>query len=209
MYIFTRRVLLDPEHARKGMAHALAMTQFVNQKTDLEVSLYQILQGAPQGSLSWAYRTESYAAAIESVDAFVQSDEYLKKVEQGADYFIGNAEDRLGEIVHMAGEVEGPPAAAGVVTAHMEVHRVGAALAWARDLADYGSNLSGVPMAVLTSNFGAYGQVSWISYADSLAQLELSGKKINSDPGFVQRLGESEGLFVPASGHGMLSRRIA
>lgn len=208
MYIFTRRVLVNPAHIRKAMAHASAMTQYVNEKSDLEVSLYEVLQGAPQGTLTWAFRAESYAAAVESADS-LRSDEYLERVETGAQYFIGNAEDQLGEFVHTTGEVSGPPAVAGVVTASMEVSQVGAALAWSVGLADYTANLSGIPTAVVTSNFGSYGAVSWISYAQSLAQLEESGKKINADPGFIQRLGESKDFFVPGSGVGMLSRKIA
>jgi hypothetical protein len=209
MYIFTRRVLVNPAHTRKGMAHAVAMTQYVNEKSDLEVSLYQVLQGAPLGTLSWAYRTESYAAALDSVDSLVSSDEYLQKVEEGAQYFIGNAEDRVGEVIHVAGEVSGPPAVAGVVTASIQVPRAGAAASWAVGLADYTSNLNGIPTAVVTSNFGSYGTISWISYGQSVAHLEEASSKINSDPGFIQRLGDSDGLFVPGSGVGMLSRKIA
>lgn len=209
MYLFSRRVLVNPAHIRKAMAHATAMTQYVNEKADLDVSLYQVLQGAPLGTLAWAYRTESYAAALESVDSLVSSDEYLEKVEQGAQYFIGNAEDRLAEVIHVAGELSGPPAVAGIVSASMEVSQAGSAAAWSVGLADYTANLSGIPTAVATSNFGPYGTVSWISYAQSVAQLEEAGKKINTDPGFLQRLGDSKDLFVPGSGHGMLSRRIA
>jgi hypothetical protein len=209
MYIFTRRVLVNPAQTRKAMAFATSITEYINKKSDLGVSLYQVLQGAPQGTLSWAYRTESYAASLESVDELLRSDEYLKKVESGSENFIGNAEDRLGEIVHAAGQVDTPPPVASVVTASMEVSRAGAAVSWAIALADYVSNLGGIPMAVLTSNFGPYGTLSWISYAQSVAQVEEAGKKINVDPGYIQRLGESKDLFVSGSGVGMLSRKIA
>ncbi len=209
MYIFTRRVLVNPAHTRKAMAFATSITEFINKKSDLGISLYQVLQGAPQGTLSWAYRTDSYAASLESVDELLRSDDYLKKVESGAEYFIGNAEDRLGEAVHVAGEVDTPPPVASVVTASMEVSQVGAAVAWAVGLADYASNLSGLPIVVLSSNFGPYGTLSWISYAQSLAQVEEAGRKINIDPGYIQRLGESKDLFVSGSGVGMLSRKIA
>jgi len=209
MYLFTRRVVIDPAHFRAGMAHAIAMTEYVNQRTDLEVSLFQVLQGEPLGTLTFAYRTESFAASLESVDELLGSDEYLAKVEGGAGYFVGSPEDRLGTIVHITGEVSGPPAAASVVTAAIDVPRVSRAMAWSVDLADYTANLSGVPIAVVTSNFGQYGRVSWVSYGQSVAQLEQSEEKINSDPGFLQRLADSAGFFVPGSGVAALSRRIA
>jgi hypothetical protein len=209
MYVFTRRVIVNPAHARAGMAHATEMTQYVNQKTGLEVSLYQVLQGAPMGTLAFAYRTDSFAASLDAVDPLLRSDEYLKKVEKGAAYFIGNPEDQLGEIIHVAGEVSGAPAVAGVVSATMEIPRAQAAAAWSVGIADYTANASGLPTAVVTSNYGPYGRVSWISYAESVAQVEEADKKVNSDPGFLQRLGESQDLFVPGSGVGMLSRKIA
>ncbi len=208
MYLFTRRIVVNPAHVRAGMAHAIAMTEYVNQKTNLEVSLFQVLQGAPLGTLMFAYRTDSFAASLESVDGLVDSDEYLAKIEQGAEYFVGNAEDRLGKILHIAGEVTGPPAAASVVSAVIDVPQASKAMAWSLDLADYTANLSGVPVALLVSDFGQYGTVSWLSYGQSVAQLEQAQEKTNTDPGFLQRLSDSQGLFVAGSGVGVLSRRV-
>ncbi len=209
MYLFTRRVLVSPAHVRAGMKHALEMAAFVNKKTQLEASLFQVLQGAPLGTLVFAFRTESYSASVEATDALIQSDEYLDRVEAGAEYYVGNAEDELGEFVHIAGKISGPPAAATVVTATMETSRAGSALAWAIDLANYVHNISAQPTAVVTSNFGQYGRISWLGYGSSLAAIEEGGKKVNTDPGFIQRLGDSEGLFVPGSGTAALSRKIA
>ena len=209
MYLFTRRVVVSPSHVRAGMAHAVAMTEYVNRSTDLGVSLYQIIQGDPVGTLVFAYRTESFAASLNSVDALVGSDEYLGRIEEGAGYFVGNAEDRLDRYQHIAGEVSGPPAAAAVVRAAVHVPQVAKAISWSLELANYTANLAGVPVALLTSNYGQYGTVSWVSYGQSLEQLEQSQEKTNSDPGFLQRLADSEGLFVAGSGVGALSRKIA
>ena len=77
------------------------------------------------------------------------------------------------------------------------------------DLANYTQNVTGQTTAVVSSNFGQYGRISWIGYGSSLADIESAGKKINTDPGFLQRLADSEGLFVSGSGAGVLSRKIA
>jgi hypothetical protein len=208
MLLFTRRVVVNPGQIRAGMAHALEILEFVNEKTELDVSLYQVLQGAPLGTLTFAFQTESYSASVEATDALVQSDEYLDKVEAGAKYFVGNPEDRLAEFLHVAGKVSGPPAAASVVSATLEVSRASSAISWAIELANYTNNLTAQPMAVLMSNLGQYGTVSWLGYGQSLATLEEAGKKTNADPGFIQRLGDSQGLFVTGSGRGVLSRKI-
>jgi hypothetical protein len=191
------------------LKHALELTAFVNEKTELDASLFQVLQGAPLGTLIVAFRTESYAASVAATDALISSDEYLDRVESGAEYYVGNPEDQLAEFIHVAGEISEAPGAASVITATMETSRAGSAVAWAVDLAKYVHNLTAQPMAVLTSNFGQYGTISWLGYGSSLAAIEEAGGKINSDPGFIQRLGDSAGLFVPGSGTGALSRKIA
>jgi hypothetical protein len=208
MYLFTRQVAVNPAHIRAGLAHSLDMLNYVNQKTELEVSLFQVLQGAPLGTLTFAYRTESYAASVEASDTLTTSDEYLEKVESGAAYFVGSPEDRLATFIHSVGEVNAPPAAAAVVTARLEVEHTRKAIAWAVELADHLSNVTGVASAVLTSNFGEYGTVSWLSYGKSLAQLEQANTKTNADLGFLQRLDDSGGLFVSGSARGVLSRKI-
>ncbi len=208
MYLFTRQVVLNPAHARAGMAHALEMLKYVNSKTELGVSLFQVLQGAPLGTLTYAYRTESYAASVEATDALTRSEEYLRKVEAGAAFFIGNPEDRLASFLHAAGNVDAPPAAAAVVSARLEVSKIAAAIAWAVELANYLNKATGVPSAVLSSNVGPYGTISWLSYGKSLAQLEQANEKSSKDPGFLQRLGASGGFFVPGTGIGVLSRKI-
>ena len=209
MYLFTRQLLVSPGHIRAGMAHALDMLKYINEKTQIDASLFQVLQGAPLGTLTFAFRTESYAASVEANDGLVQSDEYLGKVEAGAAYYVGNPQDQLGEILHVAGEVSGPPAVASVISANLEVARASAAVAWSVDLANYTQNVTGQTTAVVSSNFGQYGRISWIGYGSSLADIESAGKKINTDPGFLQRLADSEGMFVSGSGAGVLSRKIA
>jgi hypothetical protein len=105
--------------------------------------------------------------------------------------------------------VSGPPAAATVVRATIDVPHVARAMSWSLELTNYTANLTGTPVALLTSNYGQYGSVAWVSYGDSVGQLEQAQEKTNTDPGFLQRLADSEGLFVAGSGEGVLSRKIA
>ncbi len=208
MYLFTRQVVVNPAQLRAGMAHALDILGYVNEKTDLQVSLFQVLQGAPIGTLTFAYQTESYAASVEQTDVLTGSDEYLEKIESGAGLFLGNPEDRVANIIHLAGEVSGPPAAAGFVSARLEVDHMTRALAWSVELADYLTNATGVPTAVMSSNIPDYGAITWLSFGESLAQLEEAESKTNADPSFLQRMEEAKGFFVPGSGVGGLSRKI-
>lgn len=209
MYLFTRQVQLNPAHVRAGTAQALEMTRYVNEKTNLQTSLFQVLAGAPLGTLTFAFRTESYAASTTQSDALLQSDEYMQKVESSAHYFVGNPQDQIGKIIHETGSIVGPPAAVSLVSATLEVSQGAAAVAWAIELADFTSKLTGVPSAVVNSNYGQYGTIAWVAYGSSLAQLEETSEQTNNDPGFLERLGKSAGFFIPGSATSILSRKIA
>ena len=82
-------------------------------------------------------------------------------------------------------------------------------MSWALELANYTFNLTGVPCVLTSASFGQYGSVSWTACGQSVAQLEQAHEKLNSDPGFLQRLAASDGLLIPGSGVATLSRRIA
>ena len=70
------------------------------------------------------------------------------------------------------------------------------------------TNATGVPTAVMTSNAPDYGEITWLSFGESLAQLEEAESKTHADPSFLQRMEKAKGLFVPGSGVGGLSRKI-
>ena len=94
------------------------------------------------------------------------------------------------------------------MSAQLEIEQTRKAVAWSVELADYLANATGVPTAVLSSNLSQYGTISWLSYGESLLQLEEADSKTNADPGFLQRLEESAGFFVKGSATGGLSRKI-
>lgn len=209
MYLFTRRIVVNPSQFRTGLAHAIEMTKYVNQNSDLEVSLFEVLQGESLGTLTFAYPTESYSASLESVDALIHSDEYLAEIERGGGFFVGNPVDQLGAVVHTAGEVSGPPAAAITYTITIDMPRIAEAMTWAVELTNYVSNLAGLPIQLLSSSFGQQGEISWIASGQSVAQVVAAQEKGNSDLGYLQRIAETEGFFVAGSGAVSLSRRIA
>jgi len=208
MYLFTRQILLNPAHVRAGMTQALEMNRYVKEKTKLDTSLFRVLQGAPLGTLVFGFRTESYAASLADTDALIQSDEYMQKVESSAQYFTGNPQDRVAKYLHETGTLVGPPAAASIISATINVSQAAEAVAWSIELAEFTSKLTGVPNAVLSSSYGQFGEIVWIANGNSVEQLEEATEKTNSDPGFAERLGKSAGLFVPGSATSALTRKI-
>ena len=208
MILFTRRITLDPAHLRNATAHAHEMRALVNEKTTLDVALYEVLFGAPVGTLVYSCRGESYAAVLEEMDRLRADEEYQRRSEQGAAYRLGNPEDALGQFLHVVGDASARPEAVNLVTAVTEAGSLSQAIQWGIELADFLEGHNGLPVALVSSNTGRYGVLSWLTYGASIAELEKGSEKTIVDPGFHAQLARSTGLFVPGAATGTMSRRI-
>ena len=75
--------------------------------------------------------------------------------------------------------------------------RFSEALAWSLDMVTYVEEVSGVPMLLTISAAGPFSDLSFIASADSLADVEVANNKLAADPGYISRLDQSGGLFLP------------
>ncbi len=76
---------------------------------------------------------------------------------------------------------------------------MGAALAWAREVAAYVTNKTGVELKVEIAASGNPYRLRWISQAESLAALEQATKKVMSDPKYMELLAKAADLFIPGA----------
>ena len=64
-------------------------------------------------------------------------------------------------------------------------------------------------MSVRTSVYGQMGEITWIAVHPDLASAEAGTAKLESDPGWLSRVGEIKELFVPASGQAAQAIKLA
>jgi hypothetical protein len=192
------------------MPWALAMTQYVNEHSDFDVSLWSYAFGQPIGTIAWSAAVETEAALAAEMAGLAGDDGYWDMVEQAADFVATPGVDRLRQLVH--GQPAGPPplgAVANLTTATAMVDRMVDAVGWSVEIAQHITDVTGAPIAVFTSAFGQMGEIAWIGVQPDIASAEAVGQKLAADPGYLGRMPATKDLFIQGSGHVSQLTRIA
>jgi hypothetical protein len=211
MYLYSRTVQLtgDP---RKSMPMAIAMAEHVNKKTDLQVSLWRTVLGAPLGTLGYSALVQSHAELDTAVSSLFADPEYLERVAEVQPYIAAPPQDQLVEILHNAGP-EYRRAEVGwianLVTAQVANARFTAAMKWSVEIADLVAEITGNPSLFGRSVAGPFGTVGWITAVPDMAAVDAASEALNKDPRYLAKLDEMSDVFLPGSGHASLVRRIA
>jgi len=211
MHLFTRTVHMAGPWP-DIMSYAADMRAYVSDKSGLDLALWSVGFGAPLGTMVYAARIDGLAGVMEVNAKFADDAEYHAKLAAGLQYRGAMPpRDSLAQAVYGEFTDESPPvgSVALVTTAQIANGKYDAGFGWGVDVAQHVENLQGSPVMFLMETTGAFGQVTWISVYPDAAALDAAGDKVNSDPGYLERLGKAGELFVTGSGHRSIGMRIA
>jgi hypothetical protein len=211
MIIFQRIVTFDgpPEEVTPW---ALEITEAVNKRTHLNVSLWQGLFGGPAGTLAWSALVDNLTTLEAATDSLVADASYLGLVSKASDWTSAPAEDFLLRMIHASGGDYVRPAVGGyaettaAVPANGQLAKAGA---WGVDIADFHSKLTHSSVLFCTSEYGAYGEMRWLALYDSAAAVDSAAEMIAKDSDYAAKLAAAEDLFVAGLARRTLARRIA
>lgn len=201
MYLFSRAVTLRGSPRRVG-PWVQQVTDYVRDHSPLDLSAWSCQFGHPIGTVVWNAMVESHASLDEATGAFAGDPAYLDLLEEAQDLVLAPGEDALREILH--GAPSDPPpigAVATVTNAVAVVDRMGDAVAWGLEMADHVGEVTDADVSLSRSVFGTMGQLTWIAVQTDAAAADDTNAKLRVDPGYLSRLAESGGLFLPGSGH--------
>ncbi|MFM2072898.1 MAG: hypothetical protein RLZZ623_3162 [Actinomycetota bacterium] len=191
---------------------AAEVTAHVNATTNLDVGCWLGLYGLPLGSMGWSAVVEGHAHVAEQGAILGADKAFQALVNSAADWVTEPGQDHLRNVISGArtdGERPAVGAVAQLTTAVVALGRVGEAMAWGVDIAEYTAELSGAPVMFCADLYGTFGSVAWISVVDDLATVDRTQAAINGDEGYLKRISMGADLFVPASGNTSLLTRIA
>lgn len=210
MKLFSRRVHLVGPPA-ETMAYATDMCAYVTDKIGREVALWAAGFGAPLGTMLFSMRVEGIADLSASTEGLMADPEYHAKLAAGAQFTGAPAEDALGTPIRGELGNESPPvgAYAAVTTAQIANGKYADAFGWAVEIAGHVESVTGTPTMVLSSQYGAFGTVTWIGAVADAAAVDASNDALMGDEGYMTMLAAAEDLFVPGSGQQVLIQRIA
>lgn len=211
MLIFNRSVTLKG-NPRDTLAWAGQMTAFVNDNTELSVSLWQTSFGAPIGTVSWSTMAESRAVLDAAFSELAGSSDYFDLIDAAQDFVGEPGTDTLREVVHSAGpEYSRAPIGSivSLITAKVANGQYDKAALWSVEMTDLVSGITGAPSLLCRDLHGAFGQITWISQFPSMGAVDAADEAVNKEPAYLERLGRAGELFVEGSGQQGLARRIA
>jgi hypothetical protein len=209
MFLFSRVVTLKGGPRKIGPM-ATTITNYINANSAIGSSCWAATFGYPLGTLIWSNRVESQASFASATAGLLADPGYLDLAEQAEAMSAGPAQDRLVEIVH--GSPSAPPALGSVVlqtTAAAVIDRMADAVAWSVEIAHHVEGVTGSPVFVTIDVFGQMGTIGWLGITPDLAASDTARAKVGADPGYLERLGASKGLFISGSGHVAQGVRIA
>jgi hypothetical protein len=190
------------------MEWAIAITEKVNQITSLNVGLWTPILSPAVGSLSFGCAVETLTD-IENGEAKLLADPmYLDAAQRGAELTTGQLDDRAASYVSGGGDIGFNPTHVAVVQSQLANQCLARGVAAGIAIAERATELSGLPTAFLVGTTGGYGDVAWITSAQSLADLEAGEQKTNFDPDFVKMVDDSADCFLPGVTTQEIWRRI-
>jgi len=205
MQLFSRSVMFTGPFA-DVMGYAAGMRQHVADKLGREIALWNVMFGAPIGTMVYTARVDGIADMQSIGQTLIADPEYHELLATGRAFSAGPAVDTLATPLY--GELGASPPPVGsvavITSATIANGKYAEAVGWGMEIAQYIESLSGVPGLFLMQDYGGFGQVTWIgSTPDAAAQ------KVNADPGYLERLKAAGELFAEGSGHRALATRVA
>ena len=191
---------------------ALEITEAVNQRTHLNVSLWQGLFGGPGGTLAWSALIDNLTVLEAATDSLATDAGYLSLLSKARDWTRTPAEDSLLRMVHTAGgDYVRPDVGAyaeGTVAIPAE-GKLAKAGAFGVEIADLHAKLTHASVLFCTSEYSAFGEMRWLALYDSAAAVDSAAEAIAKDQEYGAKVDAAGSLFVEGLARRTLARRIA
>jgi hypothetical protein len=208
MYLFSRRARLGNGHLRESAAWAVAMTEKVNQITELNVGLWTSVFSPGLGELVWAAFIEDLLT-LETAEAKLMGDDgYVELVDKGATFSDGSgADDIVSQLVSGDIDPNRQITYVSVVESTIAGGKLARGMELGVEIAQRASKVTGLPSAFLADTTGSYGGVRWITGYENVQQLQAANAALGADQSFTTFIDKQVGVYLEAPG--VTTQRIA
>jgi hypothetical protein len=208
--LFFSRVITLSGNPRRATPWAIGMTEYVRANSSFDVSLWAATFGYPMGTFAWTAPVESQAVLADGSAKLLADDRYYDQIEQAQDLIAQPGQDQLLEMVSgQPAEAPGIGAVVTMTTATALVDRFADAMAWGIEMAQYVTEATGVPVALLSSVYGPMGEMNWAGVQPDFAGVDAVRAKLSTDADYLRRLTATKELFISGSGYVRQLTRIA
>lgn len=209
MYLFARRARLANGHLRDSTAWAVAITEKVNQITELNVGLWTSVFSPGLGELVWATFVTDLAILETAEAKLLVDDSYVALVDKGAAFSTTEgADDTLSQLVHGDIDPNREIQYVAVIETTVASGKVGRGMELGVEIAQRAEKVTGLPTAFLADTTGNYGGVRWITGYETVEQLQAAELAISGDVKFTEFV-DKEVAGVYLAGPSVTTQRIA
>jgi hypothetical protein len=205
MYLFGRRRRIRIGHMRHGVPWSKAMGELVSEISGRPIAVWSSSWGPEVGTMIWSTFCEDLAGVEALTDSVLADDRWHAQVEAGEAHFEPSVDDRVSSVIWGAPSGEAP-AYVTSVRATIAPGRFADGVGKAIAIAEGFQERTGQPIIVASESTGAYGAVSWLSSAASIAELDKSFGALESDPSWVELVSGNSDCFVPGAEQLILRR---
>ena len=206
MYLFSRSTIAALGRQFEALPAAIEVGAMVAGITGRDVNVFTAIFGAPQGSVMWSARADSLADLQEVTDKLMADAGYLEKLQSMDGLFMTPADDRFARF--LTPPMEATSKYYGVTGAAMANGKFADALAFGVETAEYIGTSMKCPSAFVKAAYGGFGDVTWITGFDTMAQVDAFDDWQMTDSGYHDIVSRAGGLFVENSGHTSLLEKL-
>jgi hypothetical protein len=206
MYLFSRSTIATLGREFDAIPAALEVGALATRITGRDINVFSARFGAPQGSIMWSARADSLVDLQEVTDKLMVDAEYLEKLESMNGLFMAPAEDRFSRFV--TPPMEATSKYYGITRGAMANGKYADAMAFGVETAEYIGSSMKCPSAFVKAAYGGFGDVTWITGFDTMAQVDAFDDWQMSDAGYHDIVSRAGGLFVENSGHTSLIEKL-
>ena len=205
MYLSTRVMRANGTRVPEAVALVSSIVEHINANHGSDFGVGTQIGGDPSAigvSCGWE-NLGDYQAFLDSMGA----DESMPGRVAAADGLLmpADAEDAIWSILRPPGE---PQEFTSVSSANVRISQIADALAFALEVAEYSSGLTGSDAGVAMALTGDRSRLIWVSHAADMAEIQETGDALNADAGYLDFFKRSEGLFIESSLAATIWRRI-
>lgn len=190
---------------------AQEITEAVNDRTELNASLWQGIFGGALGTFAWSSLVENLTAVGAAMEILGQDKGFQDLLNRAQPWVHQPGEDHLLRVLHTAGGDYVRPdvgAFAEVTRATPAEGRLGDATTWGVEIADMHSTLTHSTVLFGASAYGRFGELAWLGILDSAAAVDDAAEAVGKDPDYAAKLDSGGPLFQPGTAERTLARRI-
>jgi hypothetical protein len=206
MYIFSRTRAIKPSHMIEGIQTSKALAAKVTALTGVNINLYRVVFGFPVGTVLFSCRVDSQAALGDMFAKLATDPGYAQAAQDAAHVYEGAATDGLTSVV--SSTLTAPKPIVWVTQATIANGKFADAMALGVEVQGHVGSITGLPTAFCSDSYGPYGQVRWLTSADTMADMDHVSEVLSTDAAFAAMLDRAGECFLAGSAMNALLQTI-